>query len=128
MHNYLPHLLGLMLPYVANHQADVFQFSTIIHPITFSELRGGELVTTGGTDINCVFEHVVELEQKATRVLILTDGEVGAPTPELKVKIRDADIKFYIVMPDDGVLHPTVETLSTSVVRLPPLGNACDEW
>lgn len=121
MYQVIPYLLGLMVPYVANKHADVFQFSTQVSDMSFTDLRRGFLTTTGGTNINCVMEHLLELRPKARRVLLLTDGEVGAPLPEHAQRIRDENIRLYVVMPDDGDLHPAVEELASTVIRLPAL-------
>jgi hypothetical protein len=50
-------------------------FSTIVAGVPIGRLRRGELVTTGGTDIRCVTEHM--LREKVERALIVTDGWVG---------------------------------------------------
>jgi hypothetical protein len=121
MYQVISYLLGLMVPYVANKQADIFQFSTQVSEMSFADLRSGHLTTTGGTNINCVMDHLFKLHPKADRVLLLTDGEVGAPLAEYAQRVIDEKIKLYVVMPDDGNLHPAVEELAVSVVRLPAL-------
>lgn len=121
MYQVLSHLMGLMLPYVANQQADVFQFSTVVKDLSFSDLRRGHLSTTGGTNINCVMTHLFELPQDVKRVLLLTDGEVGAILPEHARRLQEKQIRLYVVMPSDGNLHPSVAALAASVVCLPPL-------
>ncbi|HEX2622819.1 MAG TPA: VWA domain-containing protein [Phototrophicaceae bacterium] len=121
MYQVLAHLLGLMLPYVANQQAEVFQFSTQVKAFSFSDLRVGRLATTGGTNINCVMAHLFELPKDIKRVLLLTDGEVGQIQPEYATRIREENIRLYVVMPSDGSLHPSVAELAASVVCLPPL-------
>ena len=121
MNYILPYLLGLLLPYVAKDQADIFQFSTKVVPLSFGELRQGNLNTTGGTDINCVLEHVLQSDGKVTRLLLLTDGATGTPTPELMQAIRDSNLRMNVVLPHNGNLHQAVEQLATSIVALPPL-------
>ena len=60
MNSLLPHLLTLLLPYVAQGQAVVFQFSTRVEPLPFARLKGGQLRTTQGTDINCALVHALD--------------------------------------------------------------------
>jgi hypothetical protein len=62
-----------------------------------------------------------ELHPKPQRVLILTDGEVGAPMIEHVERIRDERIKLHVVLPAGARLHDEVEAMATSVVYLPPL-------
>jgi hypothetical protein len=121
MYQILPYLLGLMIPYVANKHADVFQFSTRVADMSIKDLRSGHLTTTGGTNINCVMEHLLALKPKPDRVLLLTDGEVGAPTASYTRNFEEAGIKLYVVLPHDGNLNFAVEDLATLVVRLPQL-------
>ena len=121
MNYVLSHLLGLLLPYVARGDADIFQFSTEIAPLSLADLREGQLTTTGGTDINCVLEHVLQVEPKVERVLILTDGATGSPTEELAYLAQERGLRMNIVLPNDGNLDGGVAALATSVVTLPPL-------
>ncbi len=79
----LPHLLGLLLPYVARGEALVFQFSTQIEPMTLDELKRAKLRTTQGTDINCVLTHLLAANPPVHRALILTDGYTGTGQLEL---------------------------------------------
>ncbi|MCU0496086.1 MAG: hypothetical protein MUF87_01900 [Anaerolineae bacterium] len=121
MSQLLSYLLGLMVPYVVNHQAYVFQFSTLVTDLPLPELKQGRITTTNGTDINCVFEHLFTIAPKIPRVLILTDGEVGAIKNDYIDRLQTQAIKLYVVMPESGELDPTVESIATSVIRLPPL-------
>jgi len=50
----------------------VYGFSNQVHEHTLSQLRRGELTTTGGTDFDCIAEHL--LEHKFDRCVIITDG------------------------------------------------------
>ena len=121
MYNCLPYLLGLITPYVANKQAEVFQFSTIVTPLPYGDLKQGLMTTTGGTNINPVLKHLVEVEPKVDKVLILTDGAVGMPQPVLKEQTREYGAKMHIVLPAEGRLHNGMKDLVASVVQLPPL-------
>lgn len=118
----LSNLLHLLLPYVANKQAEVFQFSTDIKPLPFAELKQGLVTTTGGTDINCVLAHALEVSPQVERVLILTDGETGSPSAHLYERIKERRMKLYVVLPNGCKLDDGVWALSTAVVILPPIG------
>src|SRR5690606_24445115 len=43
MADLLPHLLGILLPYVSQNQADVFQFSNYVEPMPLEDLKKGKL-------------------------------------------------------------------------------------
>ena len=56
----------------------VHLFSTRIVDVTLQQLRAGYCVTTGGTCIGCVAQHMQQ--HKVRRAVIVTDGFVGAPS------------------------------------------------
>jgi hypothetical protein len=121
MNAMLSSLLGLLLPYVAKGHADVFQFSTAVTPLPLRELQRGLLTTTGGTDINCVLEHILAAKPRIDRVLLLTDGETGSPLPHLAQRAQEHHLKLNVVLPEDCQLDAGVVQLANSVVMLPPL-------
>ena len=55
----------------------VHLFSTRVVDVTLQQLRAGYCVTTGGTCIECVAQHMKQ--HKVRRAVIVTDGFVGAP-------------------------------------------------
>ena len=58
----------------------VHLFSTSVSDVSLAELRAGKCVSTGGTAIDCVAEHMAR--NKVRRALIITDGFVGTPAGE----------------------------------------------
>jgi hypothetical protein len=120
MANLLPHLLSLVLPYVTSGQADIFQFSTIVEALPKSRLVQGKLRTTGGTDINCVLEHVLETKPLVRRALILTDGYTGAPMVEFAQRIGDDNLRVHVVLPAESAYDADLREIAASVVVLPP--------
>jgi hypothetical protein len=56
----------------------VHLFSTKVEDISLADLSAGNLISTGGTDIECVARHLDENNIK--RAIILTDGYVGCPS------------------------------------------------
>ncbi|MBL8163045.1 MAG: VWA domain-containing protein [Anaerolineae bacterium] len=117
----LPHLLGLILPYVAAGQADIFQFSTVVEPLPLARLQSGRLRTTGGTDINCVMRHVLEQKPQVPKVLLLTDGAVGALASELFERVRDQNLRIYVVLPAEAAWEDDLRPIATYMTILPPL-------
>jgi hypothetical protein len=121
MGDLLPYLLGLMIPYVKNGQADLFQFSTFVEPLSLSRLQRGRLNSSGGTNINCVLDHVLAAKTPVRRVLLLTDGETGTPADELIVSLRETAVQVYVVLPAESAWEEDLEELASSVTILPPL-------
>lgn len=120
----LPHVLGLVLPYVARGQAEVFQFSTFVEPLPFAQLRQGRLQTTGGTDINCVLEHALAVEPSVHKVLLLTDGATGTPEDQLADQMRGRNIRVYVVLPAESAWEDDLRELAAFMAVLPPLWGA----
>jgi uncharacterized protein with von Willebrand factor type A (vWA) domain len=78
MDGYLRWLYGALVALRDHVSPTLRLFSTRVVPVGIAALRSGEVPTTGGTDIACV---VRDLRRRHPRkVLILTDGYVGAPT------------------------------------------------
>ena len=55
----------------------VHAFSNAVHDFSLKQVRSGEVRTTGGTDIECVAEHMAV--HRISRACIITDGYVGRP-------------------------------------------------
>ncbi len=62
---------------------EVHLFSTTVSDLSFKQLKQGVIVSGGGTNINCVAQHVQA--HRVKRALLLTDGYVG----ELSDKAKD---------------------------------------
>ena len=76
---YVPFLYGALVALRRYVERDVLLFSTTVTSIALADLQRGRVDTTGGTDIRCVIEHA--LTHRVRKVLIVTDGYVGRPTP-----------------------------------------------
>ena len=119
MNQLLPHLLGLLLPYVVKGQALVYQFSTQVEPLPLDQLKRGKLRTTQGTDINCVLPHLLAATPPVKRVLILTDGYTGTAHPEYARQIRERNIRIYAVMPSESAWTQDLQGIVRSITILP---------
>ena len=93
----IKHFAPLLLRPYKNKECLLFAFSTLVVPVTYSDFKKGKYKSTGGTEINCIFEHYFSLpkKQQAKKVLILTDGYTGNVNPSLYVKIREQKIEVY---------------------------------
>lgn len=97
----LPHLLGPLARYVERGLAAAWQFSTSVEPLLLDQLRHGQLITTYGTDINGVLEHAAA-DPTTTRIVVITDGYVGAPTRRLLTLMTERGIGIDAVLPSNG--------------------------
>jgi uncharacterized protein with von Willebrand factor type A (vWA) domain len=121
MSSVIPHLLALLLPYVADGSAEVFQFSTLVEPLRFRQLQQGLVRTTGGTDIACVMDHLLNLTRPAERVLIVTDGYTGSPSDEEIARLRRNRTRVHVVLPAESPYRVDLETVAASFTVLPPI-------
>ncbi|MDX2078825.1 MAG: hypothetical protein SFZ02_20495 [bacterium] len=121
MNYILGQCMYLLRPYLARKQAELYQFSTVVNPMKFAEIREGQVTGTGGTDINCVFAHLIDVLPRVDRVLIFTDGMVGTPRTDLVNGMEAYGARLYIVLPNNGKLDPVVGQMARAVVTLPAL-------
>jgi hypothetical protein len=71
-------LYGAVLEHSECVWPQIHLFSTEVADVSLPQLRKGVCKTTGGTDINCVFDHA--RKNRVQRALIVTDGWVGTPS------------------------------------------------
>lgn len=127
MSELLPYLASLLVPYAASGAARVFQFSTCVEPLAYEDLRQGELRTTGGTDITCVFDHLLE-DHQVQRTLILTDGYTGEPLPSHIDEVRSRRVRVHVVLPSESEWRRDLEGIAATTTVLPPLRPQGRAW
>lgn len=113
-------LLGLLAPYVRSGRALLWQFSTEVAPLGAADMATGRLSTTGGTDIDCVLEHVLE-HPGARRVLVVTDGYTGRGRAALRDAIARGGQQLHAVLPAESAWTADLEGLAASLTVLPPI-------
>ena len=91
------HFAPLLLKPYKNKECFLFAFSTIVVPVSYQDFRKGKYKSTGGTSLNCIFEHYFSLLKKkqTKKVLILTDGETGKVADDYYQKIKQQKIEVY---------------------------------
>jgi hypothetical protein len=107
--------LASLAPWLA---PEVQLFSTGVTGVPIARLRKGDLVTTWGTDIRCVTEHI--LKKKVERALIVTDGWVGDIPGEHVAALRKRGVRIEAAVTsggDPGFTH----ALGGRVCHLPDL-------
>lgn len=121
MSNVLPYLLNLILPYVVDGRADVFQFSTEVEHLPTSDLRKGLVKSTGGTQIFCVMEHLLAHRDKVKRALILTDGYTGRPQRNHIAQLAEDGTQIHLVLPHESPHELDLKMIAKTVTVLPPI-------
>lgn len=93
----IKHFAPLLLKPYKNKECILFAFSTIVVPVTYQDFKKGKYKSTGGTSLNCIFEHYFSLpkNKKAKKILILTDGKTGKIDNEFYAKIKEQKIEVY---------------------------------
>ena len=120
MQELLPEFCLLLAPYVASGEARAFQFSTEVAPICATALRQGKLETTLGTDIRCVFDHLLA-DPHVRRALFVTDGYTGRPGDDQRRLIEERRIAVHLVLPAESAYRDDLEPVARTVTVLPPL-------
>lgn len=91
----VPLLYGALLPLRDWLEPRLHLFSTEVRDIDPAQLRAGEVLTTGGTDIACVTAHMVR--EQVGRAVIITDGMVGFVPTDHQHVLRGRRLRCAIV-------------------------------
>jgi len=73
----------------------IYLFSNKVFEISLKDLRQGKIITTGGTDYDCVIEHALKNHFK--KIIIVTDGYAEL-RPENQAKIKQQNLKIYLIL------------------------------
>ena len=94
----VPSVAQALLPYCRRGLCTVHVFSTVVHPTTARDLAARKFVSTGGTDIDCVLRHVLDLpaRKRPRAVVVVTDGYTGRPDATLAAGFRTAGMRLYV--------------------------------
>ena len=121
MDPFLPYLRAALCRLASRVEPRVAVFSTRVATVPVADLARGKVPSTGGTDVACVLEHA--LASRSTRVLVVTDGYVGAPPPALAARVRKSRLDLRVLLTPDGWTRD-LAPLATRVVTLPYLSAA----
>jgi hypothetical protein len=111
----LPLLYGALLPLRKWLFPKIHAFSTSVSDIGYEQLKNGKVISTQGTEIDCVTQHM--LKENLRRALIITDGWVGEiPTTHCK-ELGKRRVRVNSLITEDGDplfaagLHGTVHRM-----------------
>ena len=87
-----------LLPYCRSGLCTVHVFSTVVHPASARDLAARKFSSTGGTDIDCVLKHVLELppRKRPRAAVVVTDGFTGKPDAALAERFRAAEMRLFV--------------------------------
>ena len=94
----VPSVAQTLLPYCRGGLCTVHVFSTVVHPASVRDLAARKFSSTGGTDIDCVLKHVLELppRRRPRAAVIITDGFTGKPDATLAKRFRAAKKRLFV--------------------------------
>jgi len=113
----LPVLYAALRPLEGLLHPQAHLFSTLIHDVDVHRLRRGVRVTTGGTDVTPVTEHLIA--RGVRRAVLLTDGWVGAVPQEHARALGRRGARVAVVLTANGDAR-FADALAARVWRLPP--------
>lgn len=119
----VPSVAQALLPYCRSGRCTVHVFSTVVHPASARDLAAREFFSTGGTDINCVLRHVLDLpaRKRPRAVVVVTDGDTGRPDASLAAAFRAAKMRLFVgLVRADPECRPEsdLSSLASEFVRL----------
>jgi hypothetical protein len=118
MDQYIPALYGGLAALRQHVEPNVLLFSTRVREISLEDLRRGRVDTTGGTDLACVLREIQA--RRSRKVLLVTDGYVGAPTQGQIRQLRAARCEVRVLLTPDG-WRDDLEDLASRMDELPPI-------
>ncbi len=94
----VPSVAQALLPYCRKGLCTVHVFSTVVRPASARDLAARRFSSTGGTDIDCVLRHVLDLppRRRPRAVVVVTDGFTGRPNAELAARFRAAGMRLFV--------------------------------
>lgn len=94
----VPSVAQVLRPYCRSRLCTVYVFSTVVHPASARDLAARKFSSTGGTNIDCVLKHILELppRKRPHAAVIVTDGLTGKPDAALAKRFHAADIRFVV--------------------------------
>lgn len=116
----LPWIIGALAPLEKAGLGRIFLFSTEVFPAPKEGLSKGALETTGGTDVDCILEHVAEMkrEKRPRKIVIITDGYFGYPYSRHMTEVRADKIEIHGAITHTGRAD-TMKKIAVRTTQLP---------
>lgn len=117
VYDYLPFLYGVLLAMEDMLMPECYMFSNKVEPLTKETLRRGEVKTTGGTDFNCIADHL--LKNPIKKALIFTDGYADIKPDKLQA-LKKAEIYLVGALTTPENKYSPLFKMCHKVVIVPP--------
>ena len=116
----VPSVAQTLLPYCRGGLCTVHVFSTVVHPASARDLAARKFSSTGGTDINCVLRHILELppRRRPRAAVIITDGFTGKPNATLAKRFRAARMRIFVGLVKSDCAYNQKADLSSLAERI----------
>ena len=116
----VPSVAQALLPYCRGGLCTVHVFSTVVHPASVRDLVARKFSSTGGTDIDCVLKHVLELppRRRPRAAVIITDGFTGKPNATLAKRFRAAKMRLFVGLVKSDANYNQESDLSSLAERI----------
>lgn len=118
MDPWLPCLYGTLVRLAEHVEPRLHCFSTTVVSIPLSEIAAGRRSTTGGTHGAVALEHA--LKERATRILLVTDGYVGPVAAPLADRLRAARTDVRVLLTPGG-WRKDLESVASLFQELPEM-------
>ena len=111
----VPSVAHTLLPYCRVGLYTVHVFSTVVRPASASDLAARKFSSTGGTDINCVLRHVLDLppRKRPRAAVVITDGFTGKPHAALAERFRAAGMRLFVGLVKSNAAYNQESDLSS---------------
>jgi len=98
MDDCLPWLVEAMAPLHQKGLCRLYAFSTVVDEVSRGDIRRQRIKNTFGTDINCVYRHLLTLPKARSprKVVVLTDGCTGNPESGLAKAWQERKVDLYV--------------------------------
>ena len=116
----VPSVAQTLLPYCRGGLCTVHVFSTVVHLASARDLVARKFSSTGGTDINCVLKHILELppRRRPRAAVIITDGFTGKPNATLAKRFRAARMRLFVGLVKTDANYNQESDLSSLAERI----------
>ena len=116
----VPSVAQTLLPYCRGGLCTVHVFSTVVHLASARDLVARKFSSTGGTDINCVLKHILELppRRRPRAAVIITDGFTGKPDATLAKRFRAAKKRLFVGLVKTDANYNQESDLSSLAERI----------
>lgn len=98
MNGHLSWLAGALEPLQRQGVCRLYAFSTVVDEVRRGGLLKDKLMNTFGTNIHCVYAHLLALplSRLPRKVVILTDGGTGEPSEEMSREVTKKGVLIHV--------------------------------